>query len=161
MDTWFDFRTWKTVIGRSTKIWFPYLKCGQFVLILSEICWISKIFRTCQASTHFKGNFMLIKNCIRNLCSKPKVKKLYPTFLTHIFMQNHSSFFTLQQNNKKLISKDYKLCSCFFLITCVTVLGTMDWFPTRINLYFKNKKSNVLSLHFELFEYIFYFNIFI
>ena len=76
-------------------------------------------------------------------------------------MQNHSSFFTLQQNNKKLISKDYKLCSCFFLIMCVTVLGTMDWFPIRINLYFKNKKPNVLSLHFELFEYIFYFNIFI
>ena len=77
-------------------------------------------------------------------------------------MQNHSSFFTLQQSNKKLISKDYKLCSsCFFLIMCVTVLGTMDWFPIRINLFFKNKKSNVVSLHFELFEYIFHFNIFI
>ena len=46
-----------------------------------------------------------------------------------------------------------------FLIICVTVLGIMDWFPILIILYFKNKKSNVMSIYFELFEYIFYFNI--
>ena len=39
-----------------------------------------------------------------------------------------------------------------FLIIRVIVLGTMDWFPIQIILYFKNKKSNVMSLHFELFE---------
>ena len=56
-------------------------------------------------------------------------------------MQNHFSFFILQQKNKKLISKDYKLCSSFFLIIRVIVLGAMDWFPIRIILYFKNKKA--------------------
>ena len=76
MYMWFDFRIWKTVIGRSRKIWFPCPKCGQFVRIPSEICWISKIFKTCQVTTHFKGNFMLIKNFIRNLCSKSKAKQL-------------------------------------------------------------------------------------
>ena len=76
--TWFDFRTWKTVIGGSRKIWFPCPKSSQFVPIPSEICWISKIFRTCQVSTHFKGNFMLTKNVIRNLCSKSKIKTLQP-----------------------------------------------------------------------------------
>ena len=55
-------------------------------------------------------------------------------------MQNHFSFFILQQENK-LISKDYKLCSSFFLIIRVIVLGAMDWFPIRIILYFKNKKA--------------------
>ena len=74
--TWFDFRTWKTVIRSSRKIWFACLKYGQFVWIPSWICWISKIFRACQVTTHFKGNFMLTKNFIRNLCSKSKAKKL-------------------------------------------------------------------------------------
>ena len=55
-------------------------------------------------------------------------------------MQNHFSFFILQQENK-LISKDYKLCSSFFLIIRVILLGAMDWFPIRIILYFKNKKA--------------------
>ena len=55
-------------------------------------------------------------------------------------MQNHFSFFILQQENK-LISKDYKLRSSFFLIIRVILLGAMDWFPIRIILYFKNKKA--------------------
>ena len=72
--TWFDFRTWKTVIGRSRKIWFSCPKFGQFVQIRSKIRWISKIFKICHVTTHCKGNFILIKNLIRNLCSKLKVK---------------------------------------------------------------------------------------
>ena len=90
---------------------------------------------------------------------KIKSKTVKANLLNSYIYAKSFLIFHFAAEYKEINFKRLQVMFKFFLIICVIVLGTMDRFPIQIILYFKNKKSNVMSLHFKLFEYTFYFNI--